>query len=117
MVVYVEDGKIIRVLEKFDVVGKLDELRRNYDLELDDAVDRTRQAAIAIEAINAVRRGQGEQAIRAREMSLSLSKIGDEVRVALPESGTVAADVSFLRNRGLGARTPTSTTTTAPASG
>jgi hypothetical protein len=117
MVVYVRGGKIIRVLEQFDVIGKLDELRRNYDLELDGSGDRQRQAAIAIEAINAVRRGQGEQPIRPRQMSLSLDKVGTDVKVALPESGTVAGDVSFLRNRGKAARTPASTTTTAPAGG
>lgn len=116
MVVYVEDGKIIRILEQFDVVGKLDELRRNYDLELDAAVDPTRQAAVAIDAINVVRKGQGEQPIRARDMSLSFTKVGEDVKVALPTSGTVAGDVSFLRNRGKGARTPTSTTTV-PAGG
>ena len=115
MVVYVQDGKIIRVLERFDVVDKLDELRRNYDLELDASVGPERQAAIAIEAINAVRKGQGEQPIRPREMSLTLSKVGTDVTVALPQSGTVSGDVSFLRNRGKLARTPSSTTTTAPA--
>ena len=114
MVVYVKDGKVIRILEKFDVVGKLDELRRNYDLDLDPAVDSTRQAAIAVDAINFVRKGQGEQPIRPREMSLSLTKIGEDVKVALPSTGTVAGDVSFLRNRGKAARTPTSTTTAPP---
>lgn len=116
MVVYVEDGRIIRVIEQFDVVGKLDELRRNYDLELDAELDRERQAAIAVDAINAVRRGQGEDPIRAREMSLSLSAIGTDVSVQLPESGGVTGDLSFLRNRGTGARTASATTTTAPAS-
>ena len=115
MVVYVEDGRIIRVLEQFDVVGKLDELERNYDLDLDDELDPKRQAAIAIEAINAVRRGQGEDPIRPREMSLSLTEIGTEVTVELPESATTAGDLSFLRNRGKGARTASATTTTAPA--
>lgn len=114
MVVYVQDGRIIRILEQFDVVGKLDELRRNYDLQLDESENRERQAAIAIEAINAVRKGQGQDPIRPREMSLTLTKIGEETQVALPTSGTVAGDASFLRNRGTAARTPTSTTTTAP---
>lgn len=116
MVVYVEDGRIIRVIEQFDVVGKLDELRRNYDLELDAESDPKRQAAIAVEAINAVRRGQGEDPIRVREMSLSLSDIGSKVEVDLPPSGGVTADLSFLRNRGAGARTASATTTTVPAS-
>jgi hypothetical protein len=115
MVVYVQDGRIIRILEQFDVIGKLDELRRNYDLQLDDEVSPERQAAVAIEAINAVRRGQGQDPIRPREMSLTLTKIGDEVAVELPETNAVAGDVSFLRNRGRAARLPTATTTTAPS--
>jgi hypothetical protein len=114
MVVYVRKGRIIRVLEQFDVVGKLDELKRNYDLQPDPAVPAAKQAAIAIDAINVVRRGQGEQPIRPREMSLSLTKLGDAVKVALPAEATLTGDLSILRNRGKQARRATTSTTVPP---
>lgn len=96
MSVYVRDGLVIRILEEVDVVGRLDDLRRNYDLDIDDA-DPERAAAIAVSAINEVREGQGLDLIRVRSMSYALTDLDEDVTVELPTEGVVAGDLSFLK--------------------
>jgi len=117
MAVYVRKGVVIRILEDVDVVARLDDLRKNYDLDI-DGVDPKKAAAIAIAGINEVREGQGLELIRVRKMSYSLSDIGGEVTVSLPEDDVVAGDLSFLKSttkRRRGAKTPGApTASTAP---
>lgn len=112
MAVYVRKGVVIRVLEDIDVVGRLDDLRRNYDLDIDDA-DADLAVSVAIDGINKVRQGQGLDLIRVRTMSYSLSEIGGDVEVALPQEDVVGGDLSFLRattKRRRGGNPPAATT-------
>jgi hypothetical protein len=98
MSVYVRDGLVIRVLELVDVVDRLDDLERNYDIELEGSTkDRVKTA---IDAINAVRRGQGErQNIRVRRLDFKLVDLGEPQTVTLPES-SVKGSLVLLENRG-----------------
>lgn len=97
--IYVEDGVIVRVQETIDVAGKLDEIERNYDIDFPDGATEDEKVRISIEAINAVRRGQGLLPIRVRTMSYDLLDLGDEIVVDMP-TGAVEGDVSALRFRG-----------------
>lgn len=98
MSVYVKDGLVIRVLELIDVVDRLDDLERNYDIELEGPT--TQRVKTAIDAINAVRRGQGErQNIRVRRLDFKLVDLGEPQTVTLPETSVVGSLVA-LENRG-----------------
>lgn len=119
MSVYVRDGIIIRVLEDVDVVDRLDDLRRNYAIEIDESRPE-RSAAVAIDAINEVRQGQGLDLIRVRTMSYALTDHGKDLRVELPTEDVVAGDLSFLksttkrRRAGQGQAGATTSTSVAP---
>lgn len=116
MAVYVRNGVVIRVLENIDVLGRLDDLRRNYDLNI-DGVDPDRAVEVAVVGINKVRQGQGLDLIRVRKMTFSVSDIGEDVQVALPEDNVVAGDLSFLKSttkRRRGPKSPVASTTTIP---
>lgn len=98
LAVYVnKDGLVVRVDETIDVVNRLKDLRRNYSLDLPS--DPEEAARVAINAINAVRRGQGEDPIRVRTMTLALFDLGRPNRVTLP-TDTTPGDLSLLRDRG-----------------
>ena len=98
MSVYVRDGLVIRVLELIDVVDRLDDLERNYEIDLEGPT--TKRVKTAIDAINAVRRGQGErQNIRVRRLDYKLVDLGKEQTVALPET-SVKGSLVMLQNRG-----------------
>jgi len=113
MAIYVRNGSVIRVLEDIDVVGRLDDLRRNYDLNI-DGTDTDRAVEVAILGINEVRQGQGLDLIRVRKMSFGLKDIGGDVKVDLPEDDVVAGDLSFLKSttkrRGAKSQAPTAST-------
>jgi hypothetical protein len=98
MSVYVKDGVVIRVLEVIDVVDRLDDIERNYEVKLEGTTQE--KVKTAIDAINAVRRGQGErQNIRVRKLDFKLTDLGTEQRVTLPEVG-IKGSLVFLNNRG-----------------
>jgi hypothetical protein len=97
--IYVKDGVIVRVQEIIDVAGRLRDIERNYDIDFPDGATTDEKVRISIEAINAVRRGQGLLPIRVRTMTYDLLDIGDQIAVDLP-AGATAGDVSALRFRG-----------------
>ncbi len=101
MAVYVRDGLVFEVREDVDVVSRLGDLQRNYDIDLTKPGLTTQEAvSTAIDAINAVRRGQGADPIRVRKMALQLREIGKVQSVELPAAELVEGDLSLLRNRG-----------------
>ena len=100
MAVYVQDGVIIRMLEVFDVAGRLDEIQRNYDIDFPRRSSRDERVSVSIEAINAVRRGQGETPIRVRTMSLDLVDVGADLAVEMPTENVVEASLDLLAFRG-----------------
>lgn len=99
MSVYVKDDRIIKVLEKVDVESRLDDLAKIYDTKF--PADRTpaELAAIAVEALNVIRTGQGQDPIRLRDMEFSLKDLGTDVKVDMP-SDTMKASLALLQNRG-----------------
>lgn len=100
--IYVRDGVVFQVLESIDVAGRLDDIRRNYDLELSGSEEE--QVALSVRAINAVRRGQGDDPIRVRDSSLELVDPGTPVTVEVPTEHVVDGDLSLLRGRGRDSR-------------
>lgn len=107
MSIYVKDGLVIQVLEDMDVVSRLGDLTRNYNIKLDTS--RPSEAVkAAMDAINAVRRGQGSDEIRVRTMSLQLVDIGKAQDVELP-SDAITGSLTLLENRGKVVRKGTST--------
>lgn len=99
MSVYVKDKRIIRVVEKIDVEPLLDDLEKIYDAKFPADVPRQALAAIAIEALNVIRTGQGQDPIRMREMEYSLKDLGTAVKVDLP-TDTIKGSAALLQNRG-----------------
>lgn len=97
--IYVKDGLVVRVQEDIDVAAKLDEIEKNYDIQFPDGASTDTKVRISVDAINAVRRGQGLLPIRPRVMSLDLLDLGDRINVEMP-AGAKEGDVSPLRFRG-----------------
>ena len=100
MAIFVKDGLVIRVLEDIDVVSRLDEIERNYDIDLPDTMSVEEKVRVSIDAINAVRRGQGELAIRVRSMSIDLLDLGEDIAVELPTANVVEGSLALLAYRG-----------------
>jgi hypothetical protein len=105
MVVYVQDKTIVEVREVIDVQSKLDDLIATFKLP------KNVTAADAAFAINAVRRGQGDEVIRLRTMTLRFENLGDALKVELP-ADAVTGSLSVVRYRGRGATTAAGGTTT-----
>ena len=99
MSVYVKDKRIIRVVEKIDVESRLDDLEKIYDTKFPGALPKPQLAAIAVEALNVIRTGQGQDPIRMREMELSLKDLGTDVKVDMPADPTKGS-LALLQNRG-----------------
>jgi len=110
MAVYVKNGRVIQVLEQIDVVSRLAELQRNYNVKIPTSLPSADRVKIAIDAINAVRAAQGDDVIRVRTMSLQFVDLGQPVTVSLP-TDAVAGSLSAFENRGraTGSTTPAST--------
>jgi hypothetical protein len=99
MSVYVKDKRIIRVAEKIDVESRLDDLEKIYDTKFPKDRSPAEVAAIAVEALNVIRTGQGQDPIRMRDMEFSLKDLGDDVKVDMP-TDTMKAGLALLQNRG-----------------
>lgn len=97
MGVYVRDGVIFQILEDIDIASRLDDIERNYEIDLPGS--RLEQITTAVKAINVVRAGQGQDPIRIRKMSMRFEKQGDPLEVRTPPPG-VTGDLSILVNRG-----------------
>ena len=99
MSVYVKDKRIIRVVEKIDVESRLDDLEKIYDTKFPKGRPPAEVAAIAVEALNVIRTGQGQDPIRMRDMEFSLKDLGADVKVDMP-ADTMKASLALLQNRG-----------------
>jgi hypothetical protein len=99
MSVYVKDGRIIRVAEKIDVESRLKDLAQIYDTKFPADRPKAEVAAIAVEALNVIRTGQGQDPIRMRDMEFSLKDLGSAVKVDMP-TDTTKGSLALLENRG-----------------
>jgi hypothetical protein len=99
MSVYVKDKRIIRVVEKIDVVSRLDDLEKIYDTKFPKDRSPAEVATIAVEALNVIRTGQGQDPIRMRDMEYSLKDLGTDVKVDMPTE-TTKGSLALLANRG-----------------
>lgn len=97
LAVYVRDGVIFQILEDIDITSRLDDIERNYEIDLPG--DTTEQIATAVKAINVVRAGQGQDPVRIRKMSMRFERQGEELEVRTPEP-QATGDLSILVNRG-----------------
>lgn len=105
MAVYVKDGKILKVSEVIDVAARLDDLAEVYDTDFPTDRGDEEVAAVAIEALNAIRTGQGQDPIRLRAMAYTLADLGDGVTVDLPTE-VVETRLALLQHRGRPADAP-----------
>jgi len=99
MSVYVKDKRVIKVLEKIDVESRLKDLAQIYDTKFPADRPKPELAAIAVEALNVIRTGQGQDPIRMRDMEFSLKDLGTDVKVDMP-TDTTKASLALLENRG-----------------
>ncbi|HVW33191.1 MAG TPA: hypothetical protein VHL53_11680 [Acidimicrobiia bacterium] len=99
MSVYVKDQRVIRVMEKIDVASRLKDLAQIYDTKFPADRSRAELAVIAVEALNVIRTGQGQDPIRMRDMEFSLKDLGTAVRVDMP-TDTTKGSLALLVNRG-----------------
>jgi hypothetical protein len=99
MSVYVKDKRIIRIVEKIDVESRLDDLEKIYDTKFPKDRSPAEVAAIAVEALNVIRTGQGQDPIRMRDMEFSLKDLGTDVKVDMPTE-TTKGSLALLANRG-----------------
>jgi hypothetical protein len=99
MSVYVKDKRVIRVVEKIDVESRLNDLEKIYDTKFPKDRPPAEVAAIAVEALNVIRTGQGQDPIRMRDMEFSLKDLGTDVKVDMP-TDTTKGSLALLENRG-----------------
>lgn len=99
MSVYVKDERVIRVVEKIDVESRLDDLEKIYDTKFPADRQPAEVAVIAVEALNVIRTGQGQDPIRMRDMEYSLKDLGGAVKVDMP-ADTIKGSAAILQNRG-----------------
>lgn len=100
MAVYVRDGRMIRVDEVVDVASRLDDIAKLYETEFPEDVTTADLAVIAVDALNTIRVGQGQDVIRLRTMSFALTDLGDAIKVDVP-TDVVETSLAVLQNRGL----------------
>ncbi len=99
MAVYVKDGRVLQVSEVIDVAARLDDLAEVYETKFPKDRKPEEVAAVAIEALNTIRTGQGQDPIRLRTMSYNLKDLGDAVKVDMPTE-VVETSLALLQNRG-----------------
>jgi hypothetical protein len=120
MSVYIQDGLIVEVREAVDVETRLRELGRVYGVDFPKDRPKAEVARIALDAINVLRVGQGNDAIRMRTMTLTFGDLGKSQKVELPTQDAVVGELA-LRSEDLDDKKPagsdSSTSTTAPPEG
>ena len=99
MSVYVKAGRIIAVREAVDVESRLKDLSEIYETKFPKDRKPAELAAIAVDALNVIRRGQGEDPIRLRSMSYELKDLGGAVKVDMPTE-VIEAPLAVLESRG-----------------
>ena len=108
MAIYIQDGVIVEVREVIDVQHRLPDLIRDYKIPSNTTAQQ------AVDALNRVRVGQGNDPLRLRSMVLDLRDVGRVNKVEMP-TDAVTGSLSVLKYRGKTARV--ASTTGAPASG
>jgi hypothetical protein len=99
MSVYVKGDRVIAVREVVDVESRLKDLSEIYETRFPKDRKPAELAVIAVDALNAIRRGQGEDPIRLRTMSYELKDLGGAVKVDMPGE-VIEAPLAVLENRG-----------------
>jgi hypothetical protein len=99
MSVYVKGDRVIAVREAVDVESRLKDLSEIYETKFPKDRKPAELAVIAVDALNAIRRGQGEDPIRLRTMSYELKDLGGAVKVDMP-GDVIEAPLAVLENRG-----------------
>jgi hypothetical protein len=99
MAVYVKDNRVLQVSEVIDVTARLDDLAEVYETKFPKDRRPEEVAAVAIDALNTIRTGQGQDPIRLRTMSYNLKDLGDTVKVDMPAE-VVETSLALLQNRG-----------------
>jgi hypothetical protein len=99
MSVYVKGGRVIAVREVVDVESRLKDLSEIYETKFPKDRKPAELAAIAVDALNVIRRGQGEDPIRLRSMSYELKDLGGAVKVDMPGE-VIEAPLAVLESRG-----------------
>ena len=85
MSVYMKSGLIIEVREVIDVESRLADLARIYGVKFPPNRQPSELAAVAIDSVNAVRKGQGLDVIEVRSLIVKIVELGKKVTVQLPE--------------------------------
>ncbi len=96
MSVYVKDGLIVEVREVIDVESRLQEMARIYGVKFPPKRRPSELAKIAIDSVNAIRKGQGLELIEVRSLIVKLEQLGNKVTVQMPES-FIEGDLATIR--------------------
>ncbi len=99
MAVYVKESRVLQISEVIDVAARLDDLAEVYETKYPKDRKPAEVAAIAIDALNTIRTGQGQDPIRLRSMSYNLKDLGEAVKVDMPTE-VVETSLAVLQNRG-----------------
>lgn len=98
--VYVENGFVIAVRERIDLLSRLGDIREAYDFAVPRRAEGAELEAVLLAGLNAKRQAEGRDALRLRTMSVEFSDFGGDIDVALP-ADAVPGDLSALRRRGV----------------
>jgi hypothetical protein len=117
MAIFVKDKKVVRIDEDIDVVSRIKDFKKAFDIQGD------LQPQAAVSAINEVRKARGRKdLLRPRRMVVTFPDLGTPTdTISLPPAGEYTkGELSLLKGRGrLSARdranAAAATTTTAPA--
>ena len=103
MSVYVKGEKkkarVVQIREDVDVESRIKDLSRIYDTDFPEDLPDSQVAAIAVDALNTIRTGQGDEPIRYRTMVYKLTDLGSDVKVDMPTE-FVETSLAVLQNRG-----------------
>jgi hypothetical protein len=95
----VKDGRVVQISEVIDVAARLEDLAEVYETKFPKDRRPEEVAAVALDALNTIRTGQGQDPIRLRTMSYNLKDLGDAVVVDMPTE-VVETSLAVLQNRG-----------------
>lgn len=117
MSIYVRDGKVVEVREFIDVAARLEDIEKNFGIDLSKSRSVDEAVKEVVIGVNAVRKGQGLDLIRPRKMHVRFSGFGKPTEVVVPTEGLVEGKLGFLVNRGKrSVNEPTTPTTSAGGS-
>lgn len=100
MSIYVRDGNVVEVREFIDIAARLEDIEKNFGIDLSKSRSVDEAVKEVVTGVNAVRKGQGLDLIRPRKMHARFSGFGKPTEVVLPTEGVVEGKLGFLLNRG-----------------